>query len=95
MSWRKLGAAVYNYVDRRTNKAMSRTQRYNTSAMNQMMERIAVSEEQWCDTESVFARPERLRLKLQMRSSKLKCELADDVSLETAATMLEALRSQQ
>eukprot|EP00965_Chrysotila_dentata_P150569 4974398-Pleurochrysis_carterae.AAC.1 len=40
---------------------------------------------------SSFARPEKLRLQQQMRSCKLKCELADNVSVDDAVTMLEAL----
>eukprot|EP00965_Chrysotila_dentata_P093481 3088131-Pleurochrysis_carterae.AAC.1 len=42
-------------------------------------------------TVSSFARPENLRLQQQMRSCKLKCELADDVSVDDALTMLDAL----
>eukprot|EP00965_Chrysotila_dentata_P167585 5534061-Pleurochrysis_carterae.AAC.1 len=43
------------------------------------------------DSTSSFARPENLRLQQQMRSCKLKCELADDVSVDDALTMLDAL----
>ena len=57
-----------------------------------MMERICVAEVQWRDSSSVFARPEHLRLQMQMRLCKLKCELADDVSVGDAITMLQTLR---
>ena len=60
--------------------------------MLQMMERISVAEVMWRDTTSVFARPEHLRLQMQMRSCKLKCELADDVSVGDALTMLQTLQ---
>ena len=91
-SWRKLGAAVYNYIVRRTGLAKRRSQGYCSSPCLQMMERICVAEVQWRDSSSVFARPEHLRLQMQMRSCKLKCELADDVSVGDAITMLQTLR---
>ena len=92
VSWRSLGATVYNYIDRRTGLAKRRSQRFTSSPALQMMERISVAEAQWRDTTSVFARPEHLRLKMQMRACKLKCELADDVSVGDAMTMLQTLR---
>ena len=94
MSWRSLGATVYNYIDRRTGLAKRRAQGFSSSPALQMLERISVAEVQWRDTSSVFARPEHLRLKMQMRSCKLKCELADDVSVGDAMTMLATLRRQ-
>ena len=75
VSWRSLGATVYNYIDRRTGVAKRRAQRFSSSPMLQMMERISVSEVQWRDAESDFARPEYLRLcwthysKLQRRTT--------------------------
>ena len=92
VSWRKLGSAVYNYIDRRTGLAKRRAQGYDSSPMLQMMERISVAEVMWRDTTSAFARPEHLRLQMQMRSCKLKCELADDVSVGDALTMLQTLQ---
>ena len=92
VSWRSLGATVYNYIDRRTGVAKRRAQRFSSSPMLQMMERISVSEVQWRDAESDFARPEYLRLQMQMRSCKLKCELADEVSVGDAMTMLDTLQ---
>ena len=92
VSWRSLGAAVYNYIDRRTGLAKRRSQRFSSSPALQMMERIAVGETQWRDTESVFARPENLRLQMQMRACKLKCELADEVTVSAAITMLGTIR---
>ena len=83
---------MYNYIDRRTGLAKRRAQRFSSSPALQMMERIAVGEHQWRDTESVFARPENLRLKMQMRACKLKCELADEVSVSSAITMLATLK---
>ena len=94
MSWRSLGAAVYNYIDRRTGLAKRRSQRFSSSPSLQMMERISVAELQWRDTSSVFARPEHLRLKMQMRACKLKCELADDMSVGDAVTMLRTLQDE-
>eukprot|EP00965_Chrysotila_dentata_P146692 4844219-Pleurochrysis_carterae.AAC.1 len=59
--------------------------------MEQMCSRILFLEEQSHDSHSAFARPENLRLKQQLRVCKLKCELADDVSVNDAVTMIAAL----
>eukprot|EP00965_Chrysotila_dentata_P131236 4338500-Pleurochrysis_carterae.AAC.1 len=59
--------------------------------MEQMMKRIVAREEASHDTDNVFARPEKLRLKLELRSGKLKCELADSISVDDAVSMVSAL----
>eukprot|EP00965_Chrysotila_dentata_P082960 2736844-Pleurochrysis_carterae.AAC.2 len=94
--WRPLQATktVYNYIDRRTGRAVRREQSYTFSAMQQMLERIVFTEATSHDTTSDFARPEQLRLRHEMRMCKLKCELADDVSLDDANTMVSALASE-
>ena len=94
ISWRpiQVGNAIYNYIDRRTGQAVRRSQPYKSWPMLQMMERIVAAEAQWVDHTSVFARPAHLRLRLQMRSCKLKCELADEVSPAEAVTMLASIQ---
>eukprot|EP00965_Chrysotila_dentata_P255729 6212319-Pleurochrysis_carterae.AAC.2 len=93
--WRPLQATktVYNYIDRHTGRAVRREQSYTSSAMQQMRERICFTEANSHDTSSAFARPEQLRLKHEMRMCKLKCELADNMSVDDAATMVSALAS--
>eukprot|EP00965_Chrysotila_dentata_P146592 4840449-Pleurochrysis_carterae.AAC.1 len=93
VSWRPLAAAsaVYSYIDRQTGLPVRRFQSYRSSPMEQMMKQIVAREEASHDTESVFARPERLRLKLELRTCKLKCELADEVAVDDALTMVTAL----
>eukprot|EP00965_Chrysotila_dentata_P030756 1024443-Pleurochrysis_carterae.AAC.2 len=93
VNWRPLSAAsvVYNYVDLQTGAPTRRTQAYNSSSMEQMMKRIVATEEASHDVYSVFARPEKIRLKLELRSYKLKCELADSLSVDEAASMVAAL----
>eukprot|EP00965_Chrysotila_dentata_P168297 5557703-Pleurochrysis_carterae.AAC.2 len=59
--------------------------------MEEMMKQIVARDEASHDTESIFARPERLRLKLKLRTCKLKCELADAVEVNDALTMVAAL----
>eukprot|EP00965_Chrysotila_dentata_P019992 661748-Pleurochrysis_carterae.AAC.1 len=60
--------------------------------METMMKRIVAREvEASHDTDNVFARPERLRLKLELRSCKLKCELTDDIAFDDAVSMVAAL----
>ena len=57
------------------------------------MGRMAYMERSWADTTSVYACPEKLRLRQHLRLYKLKCEIADDVSFDEAISMVEALRS--
>eukprot|EP00965_Chrysotila_dentata_P115738 3825115-Pleurochrysis_carterae.AAC.1 len=59
--------------------------------METIMKRIVAREEALHDTDSAFARPERLRLKLELRSCKLKCELADGIAVDDAVSMVAAL----
>ena len=91
--WRKLATStVYNYIDRRTGQTGKvKEQSYCSSAMQQLMSRIAFQESHWCDTSSVYVRPDRLRLRTQLRSCKLKCEMADKVEIADAVTMVKAL----
>eukprot|EP00965_Chrysotila_dentata_P055548 1842847-Pleurochrysis_carterae.AAC.1 len=93
--WRPIQASkiVYNYVDRRTGRAVKREQSYKSSPVEQMLLRIAQTGEISHDSTSAFARPEHLRLKHEMRMCKLKCELADEVSVDDAMTMMDALQS--
>eukprot|EP00965_Chrysotila_dentata_P105099 3471710-Pleurochrysis_carterae.AAC.2 len=92
--WRPLRAlaTLYNYVDRRTQKPVRRSQAYSSSPMEQMLMRICQSEASWHDAASPFARPEKLRLQHHLRSCKLKCELADEVPVSHAVSMLVALK---
>eukprot|EP00965_Chrysotila_dentata_P212051 6186801-Pleurochrysis_carterae.AAC.2 len=60
--------------------------------MEQMLHRICYAEESWLDSDSVFARPEKLRLRQQLRSCKIKCDLADDLPAPSAVCMLQALQ---
>eukprot|EP00965_Chrysotila_dentata_P062223 2061362-Pleurochrysis_carterae.AAC.1 len=63
--------------------------------MEQMMKRIVAREEASHDVRSAFARPEALRLQHQLRKCKLKCELADSVSVDDALSMIDALQRKQ
>eukprot|EP00965_Chrysotila_dentata_P103029 3401096-Pleurochrysis_carterae.AAC.1 len=65
------------YIDSTSKKPIHRTQTYCSSATEQGLMRICQSGVAWQDTNSVFGRPEKLRLQQQLRC-KLKCELADE-----------------
>eukprot|EP00965_Chrysotila_dentata_P076918 2539528-Pleurochrysis_carterae.AAC.1 len=61
--------------------------------MEKMLHRIYFTEQLWHDTDSLFSWPEnKLRLKQQLRSCKLKCEFADEVPVSEAISMLRLLR---
>eukprot|EP00965_Chrysotila_dentata_P117820 3893495-Pleurochrysis_carterae.AAC.1 len=60
--------------------------------MEQMLHRICFTEQLWHDTDSLFSRPEKLRLKQQLRLCKLECEFADEVPVSEAISMLCLLR---
>ena len=91
--WRPLAATkiAYNFFRSDTKERGHSGQAYGSSPMMQLMERIAFQESTWTDTQSVFARPDRIRLRQQLRSSKMKCEIADEVSVGEAVTMVSAL----
>eukprot|EP00965_Chrysotila_dentata_P067106 2221195-Pleurochrysis_carterae.AAC.2 len=95
--WKQLSASavVYNYVDERTGRPMHRTQQYKSSPMEQMLKRMVAREQASHDKVGVFARPEALRLQQQLRRCKLKCELADSVSVDDALSMIDALQKKQ
>ena len=95
LCWRPISAAAvaYNYINRKTKERGHSAQTYKSSPMDQLMGRIAYMEESWTDATSVYARPEKMRLRQQLRSCKLKCEIADEVSVEDAVSMVQALRS--
>ena len=57
------------------------------------MNRITYQESTFADTTSVYARPDRLRLRQILRSRKLKCEFADELSVSDAMSMVQALQA--
>ena len=97
LCWRPIPAAAvaYNYINRKTKERGHSAQTYKSSPMDQLMGRVACMEESWTDASSVYARPEKMRLRQQLctTSCKLKCEIADEVSVEDAVSMVQALRS--
>eukprot|EP00965_Chrysotila_dentata_P260393 6213889-Pleurochrysis_carterae.AAC.2 len=60
-----------------------------------MLKRIVAREEASHDSDSVYVRPEALRLRQQLRNCKLKCELADLVDVDDALSMIDALQKKQ
>eukprot|EP00965_Chrysotila_dentata_P036091 1201770-Pleurochrysis_carterae.AAC.1 len=77
--WRPYAAngSVLNFIHRRTDEAKHGIQKYGSSPTEQLLMRICAQEEALHDTQNMFARPEKLRLREQLRSKKLKCDVAD------------------
>ena len=50
---------------------------YGSSPMQQMLMKIAAAEDMWHSL-STFARPDKLRLKHQLRTRHLKCEMVEE-----------------
>ena len=92
-SWRPhvTGTTMYSYVDRRSGKEVNSPRRYATSAVHQLLQRVALSEKSW-HTGHRFTMPDKLRLQLQLRSTLIKVEVADaPPSLSPVVTMLSEL----
>ena len=81
--WRPFqqGVSVYHYIDVRTQKEVTRQQTYKSSPMEQML-RLAVARECTSHSDCGYAHPQKLRLELQQRKRKLKCEFAPEEGSE-------------
>ena len=77
-NWRPLvdGFTSYSYIDRRSKKQVNSERRYNSSAVHQLLERVALSEQGW-HTNTRFTSTDKLRLQTQLRSTLIKVEIAD------------------
>jgi hypothetical protein len=77
-SWRPYveGTTAYSYVDRRSGEHVTAQRKYNSSAVHQILARVALSEKSW-HTNHRFTQPDKLRLMLQLRSTLLKVEVSD------------------
>ena len=77
-NWRPIvaGYTEYSYMDRRSGKHVEGKRRYNSSAVHQLLKRVALSELSW-HTNSKFTAPDKLRLQTQLRSTLIKVEVAD------------------
>ena len=79
ISWRPYqeGKSVYHYIDYRTGKEVQREQEYKSSPMEQMPSKILALQDAW-HGDSIFMRPEKLRLQQDLRRQRLKCEFESD-----------------
>ena len=75
-SWRKAGDASYSYVDRRSREHVISIRKYASSAVHQLLQRVALAELGW-HTNHKFTAPGKLRLQLQLRSRVLKVDVGD------------------
>ena len=96
INWRPYQAvrSMYNFICRKTGQRGDDARAYKSSPMEQLLNRMVFQEDSWADTTSVFARPEKLRLRNQLKSCKLKCEVADEISMQDAMSFIEAVRVQ-
>ena len=76
VSWRPWSTTgfAYEYIDRRTNKRQQRIQRNLSSAATQLLTRMQRSQERWHKSDSVFVKPENVRLEAQLRASRFKVQ---------------------
>ena len=93
-SWRPHvnGTTTYSYVDRRSGKHVTSERKYESSAVHQILQRVALAEKSW-HTSQKFCLPDKLRLMLQNRSTLIKVEVADTPPSLPPATMLSELAS--
>ena len=81
------GFTAYSYVDRRSGKQVTSQRRYNSSAVHQLLKRVALSEHSW-HTKGKFTAVDKLRLMTQLRSTLIKVEVSDAPPSLARATML-------
>ena len=91
-NWRPLveGFTAYSYIDRRSKEHVTGQRRYCSSAVHQMLQRLALAEKSW-HTNSVFTPPSMLRLQTQLRSCLIKVEVGEPPPTLPPATMLSEL----
>jgi len=81
VSWRKfmVPSALPGrlHMSRKTGEAARVKQVYGSSPMQQMLMKIAATEDMWHSL-STYARPDKLRLKHQLRTRHLKCEMVEE-----------------
>ena len=74
--WRATGSTAYSYINRRSGKHVNSVRDYASSAVHQLLQRVALSEKGW-HSNSRFTAPDKLRLQLQLRSTLIKVEVGD------------------
>ena len=76
INWRPLvlGFTVYRYINRKTGQLREGKRTYNSSPMQQILEKLALQEDGWHST-GKYNRPERVRLQAALRTTLLKCTL--------------------
>ena len=79
-----------SYIDRRSGKHVTSQRRYNSSAVHQLLSRVALAEKSW-HTNNKFTAPDKLRLQTQLRSCLIKVEVGDPPPSLPPATMLSEL----
>ena len=70
------GFTAYNYINHRSGKHVKSQRRYNSSAVHQLLKRVALAELGWHGSHK-FTAPDKLRLQARLRSTRIKVEVAD------------------
>lgn len=93
-NWRPLvqGFTAYSYIDRRSQQHVSGQRRYNSSAVHQLLQRVALAEIGW-HTSHKFSSASKLRLQTQLRSTLIKVDVADSPPTVPCATMVSEFAS--
>ena len=76
----------------RLQASQSEAKRYNSSAVQQLLQRVALSEIGWHTTHK-FTSTDKLRLQAQLRTQLIKVEVADAPPTLKPQTMLSVLES--
>ena len=92
--WRKAvnGWTSYDYTDHRTGAKKQRTQRYSSSAVQQLLTKVAAQEESWHSSDE-FATPAKIRLMQHLRTRRLKCDMPEPGSRTAQSSCLPRLLS--
>jgi hypothetical protein len=93
-SWRPhvTGTTTYSYVNRRSGMHVTSERKYESSAVHQILQRLALAEKSW-HTSHRFTLPDKLRLMIQSRSTLIKVEVEDAPPSLPPASMLSELAS--
>jgi len=89
-SWRPKGTTTYSYMDRRSGNHVTSERKYESSAVHQLLQRVSLAQASWHSNKR-FTAPDRLRLKLHLRSTLIKVEVADAPSSLPPVSMLSEL----
>eukprot|EP00965_Chrysotila_dentata_P237893 6202182-Pleurochrysis_carterae.AAC.1 len=90
VSWRKAvnGWSSYAHTDKASGAKMQRTQRYMSSAVQQLLMKACAMEESWHSL-APFVTPEKGRLQQYLLTRKLKCDVGEISSRQSSRAVFD------